>query len=196
SQSVLAIENAGLFHEIEAKGKELETASQHKSRFLANMSHELRTPMNAIIGVGEMLLEDARELKREDEIEPLARILRAAQPLLALINDILDLSKIEAGKMEVNLQAFAVAPLVEDVAATVRPMAEKNHNSIEIECAADLGSVFADQMRVRQALLNLASNAAKFTENGKIRILASRTSQGGQDWIALRVSDSGIGMTA
>jgi signal transduction histidine kinase/DNA-binding response OmpR family regulator len=195
SQSVLAIENARLFHEIQAKGKELEIASQHKSQFLANMSHELRTPMNAIIGVGEMLLEDARELKREDEIEPLERILRAAQHLLALINDILDLSKIEAGKMEVNLQAFALAPLVEDVAATVRPIAEKNGNGVETECAPDLASVFADPMRVRQALLNLASNSAKFTEKGKIRILASRTSQKGRDWIALRVSDSGIGMT-
>jgi len=195
TQSALAIQNARLFREIEDKSRQLEIASQHKSQFLANMSHELRTPMNAIIGVGEMLLEDARDLKREDEIEPLERILRAAQHLLALINDILDLSKIEAGKMEVNLQAFAVAPLVEDVAATVRPMAKKNGTSVETECAPDLGSVLADPMRVRQALLNLASNAAKFTDKGKIRIVASRTSQTGRDWIALRVSDSGIGMT-
>ncbi len=195
SQSVLAIENARLFKQIQAASEELRTASQHKSQFLANMSHELRTPMNAIIGISEMLLEDARDLKREDECEPLERILRAAQHLLALINDILDLSKIEAGKMEVNLESFAIAPLIEDVAATIRPMAEKNGNRLQIECAPDLGFVLGDPMRVRQALLNLASNAAKFTENGTVTIAGARRSEAGQDWIALRVADTGIGMT-
>ena len=114
-----------------------------------------------------MLLEDARDLKRDDEVEPLERILRAAQHLLALINDILDLSKIEAGKMDLNLESFALAPLIEDVAATIRPMARKERQSDRgLKCAADLGIVRADPMRVRQALLNLASNAAKFTEKG------------------------------
>ena len=196
AQSVLAIENARLFREIQAKSRELEASSQHKSQFLANMSHELRTPMNAIIGVGEMLLEDARDLKREDEVEPLERILRAAQHLLALINDILDLSKIEAGKMEVNIESFDIAPLVEDVAGTIRPMAEKNGNRLVVDCAAGVGLVLADQTRVRQALLNLASNAAKFTENGTVTIVGARGSRDGRDWISLRVADTGIGMTS
>ena len=116
----MAIANARLF-EIQDKGRELELASQHKSQFLANMSHELRTPMNAIIGVSEMLLEDAQDLRRDDEVEPLSRILRAARHLLALINDILDLSKIEAGKMDLDLETFPIATLVRDVASTVGP---------------------------------------------------------------------------
>jgi len=174
----------------------VEIASQHKSQFLANMSHELRTPMNAIIGVSEMLLEDARDLGREDDIEPLERILRAANHLLELINEILDLSKIEAGKMELELETFDVVSLVEDVAATIRPIAEKNGNRIEIERAASLGSMHADAMRIRQALLNLASNAVKFTEGGVVTIAAARETEAGQDWIVLRVTDTGIGMTA
>ena len=157
-----------MFEAIQDQGRELQVASQHKSQFLANMSHELRTPMNAIIGVGEMLLEDARGLERDDEVEPLERILRAARHLLALINDILDLSKIEAGKMDLHLESFAVAALVEDVAATVRPMAEKNGNRLRVECAAEVGTMRADATRVRQALLNLASNAVKFTEQGQV----------------------------
>ena len=115
TQSVLAIQNARLFQEIEDKGRQLEAASQHKSQFLANMSHELRTPLNAIIGFSEMLLEDARGPRPGRQVEPLERILRAGKHLLALINDILDLSKIEAGKMELHLETFAIAPLVEDV---------------------------------------------------------------------------------
>src|SRR5262249_49969331 len=121
-QAVIAIENARFFRELELKTGELESASQHKSQFLANMSHELRTPLNAIIGVSEMLLEDARELKREDEVEPLDRVLGAARHLLALINDILDLSKIEAGKMDLHLESFPVEPLVQDVVRTIRPL--------------------------------------------------------------------------
>jgi signal transduction histidine kinase/DNA-binding response OmpR family regulator/HAMP domain-containing protein len=196
TQSVLAIQNARLFREIAEKGRELEIASQHKSQFLANMSHELRTPMNAIIGVSEMLLEDARDLGREDEVEPLTRILRAARHLLTLINDILDLSKIEAGKMELHLESFSVAALVDEVAGTVRPLAETNGNRLQVEHAADVGPMRADLTRVRQALLNLASNAVKFTEGGSVTIAAARaTGPGGGDWIVLRVSDTGIGMT-
>jgi len=196
SQAVIAIENVRLFKEIQDKTRQLEAASQHKSQFLANMSHELRTPMNAIIGITEMLLEDARDLKRDDEMEPLERILRAAQQLLALINDILDLSKIEAGKMDLHLQEFAIAPLVEDVAATVRPMAEKNGNRVNVECMPDLGIMHADLTRVRQALLNLASNAVKFTEKGTVTISATRETADAGDTIALHVTDTGIGMTA
>jgi signal transduction histidine kinase len=160
------------------------------------MSHELRTPLNAIIGVSEMLLEDARDLERKDAIEPLERILRAAQHLLALINDILDLSKIDAGKMEVHLESVDPAPLIEDIAATIRPLAEKNGNRVEVDRAIDLGPVHADSQRLRQALLNLASNAAKFTNNGTIRIAGRRASENGRDWTVLSVSDTGIGMTA
>jgi signal transduction histidine kinase len=182
--------------ELEAKSAELEAASAHKSQFLANMSHELRTPLNAIIGVSEMLLEDARDLERKDAIEPLERILRAAQHLLALINDILDLSKIDAGKMEVHLEAVDPGPLIEEIAATIRPLAEKNGNRVEVDRAIDLGRVHADSKRLRQALLNLASNAAKFTNNGTIRITGGRASENGRDWTVLSVSDTGIGMTA
>jgi signal transduction histidine kinase/CheY-like chemotaxis protein/HAMP domain-containing protein len=195
TQSVVAIQNARLFREIEDQGRQLAVASQHKSQFLANMSHELRTPMNAIIGVGEMLLEDARDLGREHDIEPLERILRAARHLLALINDILDLSKIEAGKMEVHLEWFAVAPLLEEIAGTMRPLAEKNGNRLRVECAADAGTMRADLTRVRQALLNLASNAVKFTEQGRVGIVARRLPAPTGDAIVFEVSDSGIGMT-
>ncbi|NJN39731.1 MAG: response regulator [Gammaproteobacteria bacterium] len=195
TQSVLAIHNAGLFEEVQEKSRELEIASQHKSQFLANMSHELRTPMNAIIGVSEMLLEDARDLGKPDDIEPLERILRAANHLLELINEILDLSKIEAGKMELELDTFDVAPLVEEVAMIVGPMAEKNANRIEVDCQAGLGAMRADATRIRQALLNLASNAVKFTERGVVTFTAAREVEGGRDWIVLRVTDSGIGMT-
>ncbi|HEU4367288.1 MAG TPA: response regulator, partial [Methylomirabilota bacterium] len=196
TQSALAIQNARLFREIEDKGRQLEVASKHKSQFLANMSHELRTPMNAIIGVTEMLLEDAQALGQRDQIEPHERILRAGRHLLALINDILDLSKIEAGRMELHLESFAIAPLVEDVVTTLRPLAEKNGNRVTLECSADLGTMRADAMRVRQALLNLGSNAGKFTERGLVTVAAARRRDEGRDWITLAVSDTGIGMTA
>jgi signal transduction histidine kinase/CheY-like chemotaxis protein len=195
SHAAVAVENARLFREIHQKSRELEIASRHKSQFLANMSHELRTPMNAIIGVSEMLLDDARDFGREEQVEPLERILRAARHLLQLINEILDLSKIEAGKMELHLESFPIAPLVEDVAATVRSLAEKNGNRLDVDCSDNLGAMRADATRVRQAPLNLASNAVKFTERGVVTITASRTAEAGRDWIWLRVSDTGIGMT-
>jgi signal transduction histidine kinase/CheY-like chemotaxis protein len=196
TQSVLAIENARLFREIEDKGRQLEVASRHKSQFLANMSHELRTPLNAIIGVTEMLLEDARTFGQEEQIEPHERILRAGKHLLALINDILDLSKIEAGRMELHLESFAIAPLVEDVVTTIRPLAEKNGNQVVLDCPADLGTMRADAMRVRQALLNLGSNAGKFTERGRVTVAVARRRDDGRGWITFAVSDTGIGMTA
>jgi len=195
SQSVLAIHNARLFQEIREKSAELEAASQHKSQFLANMSHELRTPLNAIIGVSEMLLEDAHADDAGHLVEPLERIMRAGKHLLALINDILDLSKIEAGRMDLHVESFALRPLLEDVAATVRPMAEKNGNELVVECAADAGSMRADPTRVRQALLNLAANAVKFTEKGRVAFSVAREHEGGQDWVVIQVADTGIGMT-
>ncbi len=194
-QAVIAIENVRLFDEIQDKSRQLELASQHKSQFLANMSHELRTPLNAIIGVTEMLQEDARDFKRTDEIEPLDRVLRAARHLLALINDILDLSKIEAGRMDLHLESFPLAPHIEDVVKTIEPLAAKNGNRIIVDCPAALGTIHADQTRFRQALLNLASNASKFTEKGTITIGAQPQRLDGRDWIAIAVTDTGIGMT-
>jgi GAF domain-containing protein/DNA-binding response OmpR family regulator len=194
-QAVIAIENVRLFEEIQDKSRQLEEASKHKSQFLASMSHELRTPLNAIIGVTEMLLEDARDFKREDELEPLDRVLRAARHLLALINDILDLSKIEAGRMELHLESFPLVPTIEDVAKTVEPMGAKNANHMVIDCPPDLGTIHADQTRVRQTLLNLASNANKFTEKGTVTIAARPQQVDGRDWITIAVTDTGIGMT-
>ena len=194
AQSVLAIQNARLFGELEEKSGELELASKHKSQFLANMSHELRTPLNAIIGVSEMLREDAEALKQD--VEPLDRVLGAARHLLALINDILDLSKIEAGRMDLHLETFQLLPVIKDVAKTIEPMATKNSNRIEIDCPADLGTLHADQTRFRQSLLNLASNANKFTEKGIITIAAQQRHENGHEWLTLAVTDTGIGMTA
>ncbi|HET7731881.1 MAG TPA: response regulator [Usitatibacter sp.] len=172
-----------------------EQANATKSTFLANMSHELRTPMNAIIGVSELMLEDAKELGREDEVEPLTRILRAAHHLLALINGILDLSKIEAGKMELNPESFSIATILEEVAQTVRPLSEKNGNRLSVHAPPEAGSMVADPVRVRQALLNLVSNAAKFTRDGSITLSADREHRAGNAWIRFEVSDTGIGLT-
>src|SRR6185295_14302094 len=143
-QAVIAIENVRLFQEIQAKNRQLESASRLKSQFLASMSHELRTPLNAIIGVTEMLQEDARDLKREDEIEPLERVLRAARHLLALINEILDLSKIEAGKMDLHIESFAISPLIDDVVQTITTMAAKNGNRVVVNCDPEIGTMRAD----------------------------------------------------
>ena len=192
-QAVIAIENVRLFDEIQDKSRQLAEASQHKSQFLANMSHELRTPLNAIIGVSEMLREDAEALKQD--LEPLDRVLGAGRHLLALINDILDLSKIEAGRMELHLETFSLVPVIEDVAKTIEPMATKNGNRLVIDCPANLGTIHADQTRFRQSLLNLASNANKFTEKGTITISASQKQENSGDWITVAVADTGIGMT-
>ena len=193
-QAVIAIENVRLFDEIQDKSRQLSEASQHKSQFLANMSHELRTPLNAIIGVTEMLREDAEALKQD--LEPLDRVLGAGRHLLALINDILDLSKIEAGRMELHLESFLLAPLIEGVAKTIEPMATKNGNRIVIDCPRDLGEIDADQIRVRQALLNLASNANKFTEKGTVTIAAQPRKVDGRDEIVIAVTDMGCPNTS
>jgi signal transduction histidine kinase len=157
------------------------------------MSHELRTPLNAIIGVSEMLREDAEALKQDTE--PIDRVLGAGHHLLALINDILDLSKIEAGRMELHLESFPLAPLINDVAKTIEPMATKSGNRIVVDCSPDLGTLHADQIRFRQALLNLASNANKFTEKGTVTIAAQAQRVDGREWIMIAVTDTGIGMT-
>jgi signal transduction histidine kinase len=192
-QAVIAIENVRLFDEIQDKSRQLAEASQHKSQFLANMSHELRTPLNAIIGVSEMLREDAEAAKQD--LEPLDRVLGAARHLLALINDILDLSKIEAGRMELALSSFALAPLIADVVKTIEPLAAKNSNKVTADCDGGIGTMHADQMRLRQALLNLTSNANKFTDRGAITIDTHQEHENGRDWITIAVTDTGIGMT-
>jgi signal transduction histidine kinase len=192
SQSVLAIENARLFQQVEEKSRELEIASQHKSQFLANMSHELRTPLNAIIGYSEMLQEEAEDLDQETLIPDLQKVNAAGKHLLGLINDILDLSKIEAGRMDLFLEDFEVSTLVRDVGAIVQPLIDKNGNALVVTCPDDIGEMRADLTKVRQALFNLLSNAAKFTDHGTISLTVERESD---DWLTFAVSDTGIGMT-
>jgi signal transduction histidine kinase len=157
------------------------------------MSHELRTPLNAIIGVTEMLREDAEAAKQDTE--PLDRVLGAGRHLLALINDILDLSKIEAGRMELQLESFALAPLIADVIKTIEPLAAKNANQVAVNCGGAIGTLHGDQMRLRQAMLNLMSNANKFTERGTITVDARQGQENGRDWVTIAVADTGIGMT-
>jgi signal transduction histidine kinase/CheY-like chemotaxis protein len=180
-----------------AKAKEAaETANKTKSLFLANMSHELRTPLNAILGYSEMLQEESVERQLEVEFgTDLKKINAAGKHLLALINDILDLSKIEAGKMELFLESFDVGELIAEVASTIRPIVEKNSNTLHVECAADLGAMHADQIKVRQALYNLLSNAVKFTQGGTITVRAGREIMDNREWMAVRVADTGIGLS-
>ncbi|MBW1844823.1 MAG: GAF domain-containing protein, partial [Deltaproteobacteria bacterium] len=195
AQSALAIQNARLFQEIEEKGRELEVASRHKSQFVANMSHELRTPLNAIIGYSEMLQEEAEDLGQEDFLPDLRNIHVAGKHLLSLINDILDLSKIEAGKMELYLEHFDVATMVRDTVATIQPLVEQNANKLQLDCQDDESAMHADLTKVRQALFNLLSNACKFTDQGTITLSVSRESINASPWMRFRVSDTGIGMT-
>jgi PAS domain S-box-containing protein len=173
----------------------LEQANRAKSIFLANMSHELRTPLNAIMGYSEMLQEEAAERQLDGFGADLEKINGAGRHLLALINDILDLSKIEAGKMELFLESFDVAKMIDEVASTIRPMVEKNANTLQIERVADLGAMHADQIKVRQGLFNLLSNAAKFTHDGTITLKVERQLMEGSEWIMFRVADTGIGLS-
>jgi signal transduction histidine kinase/ligand-binding sensor domain-containing protein len=180
--------------ELESARMQADSANQAKSHFLASMSHELRTPLNAIIGYSEMITEEAPEIGAESIVPDLQKIQAAAKHQLSLINDILDLSKIEAGKMTLFIEEFDVAKLVHEVEATVQPLVGKNGNRLEVDCLADIGTMRADQTKVRQTLFNLLSNASKFTEKGTIRLEAKRTSA--PDQILFRVSDTGIGMTS
>jgi CheY-like chemotaxis protein/nitrogen-specific signal transduction histidine kinase len=173
-----------------------ETANRTKSLFLANMSHELRTPLNAILGFSEMLQEEAVERDLQDFSADLQKISTAGKHLLGLINDILDLSKIEAGKMELHLEAFLISTLIAEVATTIEMQVAKNGNKLQIVCAPDVGIMRADLSKVRQGLFNLVSNAAKFTHDGKIKIEAERQLMDGSDWIVFRVSDTGIGLSS
>jgi len=173
-----------------------EDASSAKSIFLANMSHELRTPLNAIIGYSELLQEQTQESGGVEVAEDLQRIQSAGKHLLALINDILDLSKIEAGKMGMHLEEFDVAQIIEEIADTVQPAAVKNASTLEVRVAKDVGRMRADLTKVRQILLNLLSNACKFTDHGVISLNVDRRTIDQRDWVEFEVGDTGIGITA
>ena len=174
--------------------QQLEAFSRNKSQFLASMSHELRTPLNAIIGLTEMMVTNAARFGTEKALEPLLRVNRAGQHLLGLINQVLDLSKIEAGKLELNPQTVELPPLIDEVVGTARQLAQQNENRLLNEVQENLGALTVDPMRLRQVLLNLLSNACKFTKEGEVALRGRRVSNGGA-WIELSVSDTGIGMT-
>jgi signal transduction histidine kinase/CheY-like chemotaxis protein len=171
-------------------------ANRAKSRFLANMSHELRTPMNAIIGYSEMLIEDAEDEDRSEEAEDLRKIHGAGTHLLELINGVLDLSKIEAGKMELFLETFEIEPFIAGIVSTVQPLVRKNKNELQVEVDSGLGSMHADVTKLRQCIFNLLSNAAKFTQAGTIVLHAAPETRGDESWVRFEVRDSGVGIPA
>jgi signal transduction histidine kinase len=175
--------------------QQLQSFSENKSQFIANVSHELRTPLNAIIGLTDMLVTNAARFGTEKAQEPLQRVNRAGTHLLGLINQVLDLSKIEAGKLELNPQTVQLTPLIDEVVGTARQLAEQNKNRLVVEAPADLGALTVDPMRLRQILLNLLSNACKFTKEGEVALQARKLTDG-RDWIELAVADTGIGLTA
>jgi signal transduction histidine kinase len=193
-QAVIAIENVRLFDEIREKSHQLELASEHKSQFVSSVSHELRTPLNAIIGLTDMLVKDAARFGTEKAQEPLQRVNRAGTHLLGLINQVLDLSKIEAGKLELNPQTVQLAPLINEVIGTAGQLAEQNKNRLVVDAQENLGALTVDPMRLRQILLNLLSNACKFTKAGEVKLAARKVSNG-SGFVEFAVSDTGIGMT-
>jgi signal transduction histidine kinase len=212
-QAVIAIENARLFQELQEANRQLGEASQHKSQFLANMSHELRTPLNAIIGYSEMLQEELEDLGEQTFLPDLQKINSAGKHLLGLINNILDLSKIEAGQMDLYQESFEISVLLRDVEAIVQPLIQKNGNRLIIDCPNALGMAHTDLTKVRQTLFNLLSNAAKFTDSGTITLRVARIEDRGSSdeedevhqqhsplaprssFLEFTVADTGIGMT-
>ena len=184
--------------ELEEAMQQAETANRAKSAFLANMSHELRTPLNAIIGLTEMMVSNVARFGTDKALEPLRRVHRAGKHLLELINQVLDLSKIEAGKLELNPELINVPRLVDEVVLVRRrSLAEQNNNSLSVECPADIDPLYVDALQLRQILLNLLSNACKFTKNGTISVRVAPVSADGQDQaFDFVVADSGIGMSA
>jgi signal transduction histidine kinase len=194
-QAVIAIENVRLFDEIQDKNRQLEMASQNKSQFLSSMSHELRTPLNAIIGLTEMMVANAARFGTEKALEPLRRVNAAGTHLLSLINEVLDLSKIEAGKLDLNPETIDLARLIDEVVGTAGQLAEKNKNRLIAEAQQNLGALTADSMRLKQILLNLLSNACKFTKEGEVTLRVRKVADG-RNWVELAVADTGIGLTA
>jgi two-component system, NtrC family, sensor kinase len=193
-QAALAIENVRLFDEIQDKNRQLQQASENKSQFVSSVSHELRTPLNAIIGLTEMMVKNAARFGTEKAQEPLQRVNRAGTHLLGLINQVLDLSKIEAGKLELNPQTVQLAPLINEVIGTAGQLAEQNKNRLVVDAQENLGALTVDPMRLRQILLNLLSNAFKFTKEGEVKLAARKVSNG-SSFVEFAVSDTGIGMT-
>jgi len=193
SQAVIAIENVRLFDEIQDTSRQLQQASENKSQFVSSMSHELRTPLNAIIGLTEMMVKNAARFGTERAQEPLQRVNRAGTHLLGLINQVLDLSKIEAGKLELP-QTVQLGTLINEVIGTAGQLAEQNKNRLVVDAQENLGALTVDPMRLRQILLNLLSNACKFTKEGEVRLRARRVANG-RGWIEFAVADTGIGMT-
>ncbi|HJS28831.1 MAG TPA: GAF domain-containing protein, partial [Anaerolineales bacterium] len=191
----LAFENARLFQDLKATTDRLRELDRLKSSFLANMSHELRTPLNAILGYSELLQEDAREFGIDDFAGDLDKIQLAGKHLLAVINDILNFSKIEAGRMDLFLETFDLRGLVDDVVTAIEPVFEKNRNRLVVKAGKGLGSITADPTKVRQILINLLSNATKFSEDGEIRLNVRRARKDTHDWAVFQVRDNGIGMT-
>ncbi len=173
-----------------------EEANRAKSTFLANMSHELRTPLNAIIGYSEMLEEETRDSGKVENVQDLKKIQAAGKHLLALINDVLDLSKIEAGKMGLHLETFEVSQVIEEMVTTLQPAATKNSNSIRVHVEENVGAMRADITKVRQILFNLLSNACKFTDHGTISLNVDQVKAEGKNWIQFQVGDTGIGISA
>ncbi len=193
TQAIVAIENARLFRQLQEKTEALEIASRHKSEFLANMSHELRTPLNAIIGYAELLQEECEDLGQEDFLPDLGKIHSAGKHLLTLISGILDLSKVEAGRMTMFLEDFDIGGLIRDTEAIVRPLVEKNRNTFVIDCPDNIGNMHADLVKVRQVLFNLLSNSAKFTDNGSITLTVQKGDA--EATVSFAIRDTGIGMT-
>jgi adenylate cyclase len=188
-------ELADLVEKLQIARDAADEANRTKSSFLANMSHELRTPLNAIIGLTEMMVSNAARFGTEKAQEPLQRVNRAGKHLLGLINEVLDLSKIEAGKLELHPESVDLVPLIDEVIGTARQLAEQNKNRLVVECQESLGPLTVDPMRLRQILLNLLSNACKFTKEGEVALRARKVADG-RSWIEFAVSDTGIGMTA
>jgi adenylate cyclase len=193
-QAVIAIENARLLKQREEKNEQLAVASSNKSQFLSSMSHELRTPLNAIIGLTDMMATNAARFGTEKALEPLKRVHNAGTHLLGLINQVLDLSKIEAGKLDLVPENVNLGPLIDEVIGTARQLAEQNKNRLVVDASQHLGMLVVDPMRLRQILLNLLSNACKFTKDGEVSLRARRIVDG-RDTIELAIADTGIGMT-
>ena len=178
------------------RAKELaDAANRGKSIFLSKMSHEFRTPLNAVIGYSEILLEDAEMSGASERKGDLERINAAGKHLLSLVTDVLDISKIELNLIELKNETFNVASLIDDIISTCRPMVTAGKNRLVVQCPAELGSATTDQTKLRQAALNLMSNAAKFTKEGTIVLSAARERKASGDWIEIRVSDTGIGLS-